>query len=322
MLSRLAAIPGLDVARDVLLSEYTRFAIGGPARILADASTEAALQAALKLLGESETPFLLIGGGSNLVVSDAGFDGVVLRFTGAEIRIEGDIVTAEAGAVLQDLVDATIEAGLGGLHTMTRIPGWVGGAIYGNAGAYGHSVHEFAASVRFVRAGGSSFEEWDNAACQFRYRESAFKDLRRAGTSFAITSATLRLPTSDRAELQAKADEIAAIRDEKFPPTLRCAGSIFKNLILAELPASVQAQVPERVIREGKVPSAYFLEAVGAKGMSCGGIRVADYHANLIYNAGGGTAAQVREVISELKRRVQDRFGLTLEEEVQYVGRP
>lgn len=322
MLSRLAEIPGLDVAEDVPLSEHTRFAIGGPARLLADASTEAALQAALKLLTESGTPFVLIGGGSNLVVSDAGFDGVVVRFTRAEIRIENNTVIAEAGAVLQDLVNSTIAAGLGGLHTMTRIPGWVGGAIYGNAGAYGHSVHEFAETVRFLRAGGSDFEEWDNAACRFRYRESAFKDLRRAGTQFAITRATLRLPTAARAELQARADEIAAIRDEKFPPTLRCAGSIFKNLILAELPESVQAQVPQRVIREGKVPSAYFLEEVGAKGMSCGGIRVADYHANLIYNAGGGTAAQVREIVAELKRRVQDRFGLTLEEEVQYVGRP
>ena len=102
---------------------------------------------------------------------------------------------------------------------------------------------------------------------------------------------------------------------------MRCAyGSIFKNLILAELPESVRAQVPERVIREGKVPSAYFLELAGAKGIVNGAIRVADYHANLIYNSDGGTSRQVREVIELLKRRVEDRFGLRLEEEVQYLG--
>jgi UDP-N-acetylmuramate dehydrogenase len=101
---------------------------------------------------------------------------------------------------------------------------------------------------------------------------------------------------------------------------MRCAGSIFKNLILAELPAAVREKVPDRVIREGKVPSAYFLEQVGAKGMILGGIQVADYHANLLYNSGGGTAAQVLELVDDLKRRVREFYGLVLEEEVQYLG--
>ena len=101
---------------------------------------------------------------------------------------------------------------------------------------------------------------------------------------------------------------------------MKCAGSIFKNLILAELPESVRRQIPERVVREGKAPSAYFLEQVGAKGMRNGGIQVADYHANLIYNAGDGTARELCELIGELKSRVRKQFGLELEEEVQYVG--
>ena len=105
-----------------------------------------------------------------------------------------------------------------------------------------------------------------------------------------VLEATLRLPAGDPAALRATADGILKIRNEKYPPTMRCAGSIFKNLILAELPEGVRAQVPERVIREGKVPSAYFLELAGAKGMVLGGVQVADYHANLIYNAGGGTS--------------------------------
>jgi UDP-N-acetylmuramate dehydrogenase len=98
-----------------------------------------------------------------------------------------------------------------------------------------------------------------------------------------------------------------------------CAGSIFKNLIFAELPEAVRARVPAKVIREGKVPSAYFLEQAEGKGMVLGGMKVADYHANLIYNQGGGTPAELRELISELKRRVLERFGIELEEEVQYI---
>jgi UDP-N-acetylmuramate dehydrogenase len=306
------AIPGIQFTESVPLSSITRFAIGGPAQVLADASSEAALIAALDAV--RGTPHALIGGGSNLVADDRGFPGVVLRYTANRIEIDGPVVRVAAGAVLQDLVDATIVAGLEGLHTMTGIPGWVGGAVYGNAGAYGHSIHEFVESVRFLD--GSSVREIDNSGCEFHYRESVFKRQK----DWIVLEATLRLPPGDPAALRATADGILKVRNEKYPPTMHCAGSIFKNLILAELPERVRAQIPARVIREGKVPSAYFLELAGAKGMVLGGVQVADYHANLIYNSGGGTAQQVRELIQTLKVRVQDQSGLLLEEEVQYLG--
>lgn len=314
MLERLTAISELKCTEDVPLSSITRFAIGGPARILADASSEEALIAACAAIRDADQPHALIGGGSNLVADDRGFRGVVLRYTARKIQIDGPVVRVAAGAVLQDLVDATIAAGLAGLHTMTGIPGWVGGAIYGNAGAYGHSIHEFVEAVRFFD--GTSVQTIDNAACEFHYRESVFK--RRK--DWIVLETTLRLPPGNAAELRATAEGILRVRNEKYPPSMHCAGSIFKNLILAELPQAVRAQIPERVIREGKVPSAYFLELAGAKGMVRGGVQVADYHANLIYNAEGGTAQQVRELITALKRRVQDRCGLLLEEEVQYLS--
>ena len=311
MLARLAAIPGLVRRENAPLRNFTRFGLGGPARLLADAPTEDALRAALEAVGKE--PHTLIGGGSNLVASDAGFPGVVLRFTDKSLTIDGTLVRVAAGAVLQDVVDATIAAGLEGLHTMTGIPGWAGGAIYGNAGAYGHSIHEFVESVRYMDAAG--IHEIGNADCRFRYRESVFKQAKDR----VILDATLRLAQGDASRLRTTADDILKIRNERYPPEMRCAGSIFKNLILAELPASVRAQVPERVVREGKVPSAYFLDLAGAKGITRGGIQVADYHANLIYNAGDGTAAQVREIVDLLKQRVAQQFGLQLEEEVQYV---
>jgi UDP-N-acetylmuramate dehydrogenase len=306
----LASISGVECTENVPLSTLTRFAIGGPARIVADASTEDALITA----ASTRDQYALIGGGSNLVADYAGFPGVVLRYTARRIEIDGTIVRVAAGAVLQDLVDATVAAGLEGLHTMTGIPGWVGGAIYGNAGAYGHSIHEFVESVRFFD--GREVREIGNAACQFRYRESVFK----RNKDWIVLEAALRLTPGDSAQLRSTADGILKIRNEKYPPTMHCAGSIFKNLLLAELPEAVRAQVPDRVIREGKVPSAYFLELAGAKGTVLGGVQVADYHANLIYNAGGGTALQVRELIGILKQRVLEQSGLKLEEEVQYLG--
>src|SRR5581483_2065626 len=114
--------------------------------------------------------------------------------------------------------------------------------------------------------------------------------------------------------------EILKVRNEKFPVTMKCAGSIFKNLLLRELPAAVAAEVPSNVAREGKVPAAWFLEQVGAKGMQRGDIHVANYHANRIYNAGEGTAEDLVALIRDLKSRVQARFGMEIEEEVQYVG--
>src|SRR5689334_14886660 len=195
MLARLAAvlneIPELECSENVPLSRLTRFAIGGPAGILADASSEAALIAALEVVGGS--PHALIGGGSNLVADDRGFPGVVLRYTAKDIGIDGPMVRVAAGAVLQDLVDATIAAGLEGLHTMTGIPGWVGGAIYGNAGAYGHSIHEFVESVRFFD--GSTVREIGNAACEFHYRESVFKRHK----DWIVLETALRLPLGDAA---------------------------------------------------------------------------------------------------------------------------
>jgi len=313
MFSRLAAIPNLQILEQIPLSRYTRFEIGGPAGALADASTEKALIETLRAIRECGLRHTIIGGGTNLIVDDNGFPGVVLRYTARQIQVRGESVEVEAGAALQDLVDRTVECGLRGLETMTGIPGWVGGAIYGNAGAYGHSIQESVESVRLFD--GTGIREIGNSECQFHYRESIFKRQKE----WIVLSARLRLDRTDAQKLHATAEEILRIRNQKYPVTMRCAGSIFKNLLLAELPESVRASVPEGVIREGKVPSAYFLDLAGAKGMSRGAVRVADYHANLIYNPGSGNAAELRSLITELKDRVRERFGLELEEEVQYL---
>ncbi len=317
MPSRLAAIlqgqDGLSVREHVPLARFTRFELGGPARVFVDASTETSLGQAVRAIAETGMARTVIGGGSNLIASDEGFPGAVLRYTNCLVKIENARVHVAAGAVLQDLVDATIAHGLRGLETMTGIPGWVGGAVYGNAGAYGRSLQQSVESVRYYD--GAQVREIGKEACEFRYRESIFK-LRK---DWIILSATLTLQPAGPQELAATADGILKIRNAKYPPAMRCAGSIFKNLLWDQLPEPVRTRVPENVIREGKVPSAYFLEQAGAKGMRRGGIRVADYHANLLYNESGGTALQVRELIAELKRRVLEQCGVALEEEVQYI---
>jgi UDP-N-acetylmuramate dehydrogenase len=313
-IDQLAQIPNVSVREGALLSEHTRFGIGGPAALLVEARFEPAFIQALRITQASGSPYSVFGEGTNLIVSDLGFDGIVLRLTADTIERDGNSVRVAAGAQLQSLVDYCVGEGLRGLETMTGIPGSVGAAIYGNAGAYGHSIDERVEAVWFLDNG--MLRGFTAAECAFGYRESVFKDHK----DWIIMHVRLAMTQAPAAELRHAADEIFKVRLAKYPPTMKCAGSIFKNLILAELSESVQRQVPERVIREGKVPSAYFLEQVGAKGMRSGGIQVADYHANLIYNAGGGTARELCDLIGELKSRVRNQFGLELEEEVQYVG--
>ncbi|MDP9169361.1 MAG: UDP-N-acetylmuramate dehydrogenase [Acidobacteriota bacterium] len=311
---RLAAIPGLTVLRDAPLSKYTRFGIGGPADIYAETGDAEPFVQALHLAKSSGLETVVIGGGTNLIVSDDGFRGVVLKLVSHGLRADGLVVYVESGAVLQTLVDYTVDLGLQGLETMTGIPGSVGAAIYGNAGAYGHSIAERITGVRFYD--GEAIRVFDRAQCEFHYRESVFKRHK----DWIVFSATLTMEPGNAAALRQAADKILSVRNRKYPPTMKCAGSIFKNFLLAELPPGVAGEIPPNVIIEGKVPSAWFLEQVGAKGMKSGDIHVADYHANLIYNAGNGTARELAGIIAELKQRVGVRWGIPLEEEVQYVG--
>jgi UDP-N-acetylmuramate dehydrogenase len=311
---RLAEIPNLTVSEGVPLSRYTRFGIGGPADLYAETGNAETFVAALAAARSSGIPTIVIGGGTNLVVSDRGFRGIVLRYRGDRLMAAGRRVTADAGAVFEDLVDFAIERGLQGLETFAGIPGSVGAAVYGNAGAYGHSLSERVVGVRFHD--GREIRVFTNQACQFQYRESVLKRHK----DWVIFSAELLLEQADAAALRETADGVLKVRNEKFPVTMKCAGSIFKNLLFKDLPPAVAAEVPASAVREGKVPAAWFLEQVGAKGCRRGDIHVAAYHANLIYNAGAGTASDLCALIEDLKARVRARFGMDLEEEVQYLG--
>ncbi len=307
-------IDGLRVRHGAPLADHTRFGIGGPADTLVETSSERAFVEALRALNSSGAPYVVIGGGTNLIVADAGFRGAVLRYTADEIAMDGGVLHAQAGATLDAVVNFTVARGLAGLETLAGIPGSLGGAVYGNAGAYGHAIAERIRAVRFFDGG--EVRTIGREECQFTYRESVFKHNR----GWIVLAAEFDLPEGDQATLTQTAADIVNTRNQKFPPVMKCAGSIFKNLLLADLPPQVAAQVPQTKVREGKVPAAFFLEQAGAKGRSRGDIHVADYHANLIYNNGAGTAAELVALIAELKARVRDRFALELEEEVQYIG--
>ena len=313
VLRRLSQVEGLRVLPGAELRHHTRFRLGGPCLLLADAATPLAFQAAYKILASSNLRWTSIGAGTNLIVSDDGYAGAVLRYSAAEITADVRTVTVNAGADLNALIDFANDHALAGMESMAGIPGWVGAAIYGNAGAYGQSIHQRVESVQFFD--GAAIRDWTNEECGFRYRHSRFKDHK----AFQILSAKLTFEPGNREAQQEKSKQIRAARDAKFPPEMACAGSIFKNFLLKDLPEKARAAVPANKVIEGKVPAGWFLEEVGAKGLQIGGIRVADYHANLVYNTGGGTTAELLALLAELKTRVNDRFELSIEEEVQFL---
>ena len=190
----LSDIPGLHIQTNVPLSGHTRFGIGGAADLFVETKLEAAFLSALRVIRHSGIPCVIVGAGSNLIVSDAGYRGVVLKFSGGTMEeLPGSKVHVQAGAVLQSLVDFTTAHGLQGMETMTGIPGFTGAAIYGNAGAYGHSMHEIVDSVRFFD--GNAVRKITNSEVEFRYRESIFKRHK----DWIILSAVLQLRPGDAA---------------------------------------------------------------------------------------------------------------------------
>jgi len=306
----------ISIRENEPLSRHTRFGLGGPALFLVDLSNTEAFPAVLAAIEETGLPLITLGGGSNLIVSDSGFDGIVLRFTGKSITRKDGKTIAESGVFWQDLVDFHTNLALTGMERMTGIPGWFGGALYGNAGAYGQTIMDFVESVRVYD--GHQFRDIPNSDCGFAYRTSGFKFRK----DWILLSARIQLAPGDPIEIRQTANEILTTRNEKFPPTLKCAGSIFKNLFVAKLPEKALNRVPPGIMRAGKVPSAWFLEQIGSKGMKNGGIEVASYHANLISNTGNGTSFEVCQLIDTLKSLVFNEFDLMLEEEVQYIGFP
>src|SRR5215467_9655717 len=240
-LAQLAEIPNLTVSEGAPLSGYTRFAIGGPADIYAETADVESFVRALAVARRSYLDTMVIGGGTNLIVSDDGYRGIMLRFIARSISAAGECVTADAGAELQDLVDFTTARGLKGLETLAGIPGSVGAAVYGNAGAYGHSISERVRMVRFYD--GAEVRALGNQDCEFHYRESVFKRHK----TWIIFSTELLLEPASAGELRQAADDIVKVRNEKFPVTMKCAGSIFKNLVVAELPDPVAQAVPQSV---------------------------------------------------------------------------
>ncbi|HSR69256.1 MAG TPA: UDP-N-acetylmuramate dehydrogenase [Acidobacteriota bacterium] len=300
--------------REVPLGPMTTLGIGGPCRALVHAASAEDVQSALQQARRESLPVLYLGAGSNVLFDDDGFSGLVIRNEMRGVEVQGTEVEVAGGHDLGELIRLLNSRGLAGMERMYGIPGTVAGAVVGNAGAYGQEISERLLQAEILENG--QRRRLDARQLGFAYRHSRFKE----NPGWFLLTCRLRLERGQD-DLQRISDDILSQRTQKYPPHLRCPGSFFKNLPLRDIPAESVRRMPESYVHYGKVPAGVLLEAVGAKGARLGDAAIAGYHGNLFFNAGGATSRDMRGLARHWAARVEERFGLQLEEEIRIVGK-
>jgi UDP-N-acetylmuramate dehydrogenase len=291
---------GRPLGEGVPLRGYANFRIGGPADYFFEAATALELKSSIRAARRADVPFYVIGGGYNLLFDDGGFRGLIIKNStrGLVLLDPSGLIKAASGTPLGELVEFAAANGLGGLEFAAGIPGTIGGAVFGNAGAFGQAVGDRLEAGVLLGEDGRETRA-PREYFRFAYRHSQLK-IDRA----FLLEAEFRLSPGSREGIRAKIAENLAVRARKHPPELTaCAGSYFKN------PA-----------REGGAHSAgYLLEQVGARGLAVGGAEVFPGHCNFLINANDAAARDVLALAAELKKRVLEKFGVSLEEEVVFL---
>lgn len=329
----------LNIIDDYPLKNITTLQIGGPAKKFVVVKTEAELVEAIGYAKSQSLSYLVIGGGSNLLVADEGVACLVIKneitsIETSEVEKETSEVKVASGTLLQDLVDYAINHGLAGLEKLTGIPGTVGGAIYGNAGAYGETISDYLTDVVILESEATpesvdsgqvlrSRGTQDRGArvtlskeeCKFNYRDSIFKK-----NHDVILEVAFQLKPVDPKTLAEKAQEVLSKRLVKYPPGIKCPGSFFKNIVASTIPKAILDKIPPEKIVYGKLPAGALLESVGAKGQKSDGVEIASYHANLFINQGSGSAQAFYDLAKTYALKVKEKYGITLEPEVQLVN--
>ncbi len=332
------------------LNQYTSLRVGGPAKNFVSVATEDEIIAAIEAAGD--VPILILGGGSNVLISDQGFDGTVIHIANNQAQSEvdacsGATLTIGAGENWDEFVSATIARGFAGLETLSGIPGTVGAAPIQNIGAYGHEVSEFITRVRTYDRVAKAVKTFTNSECEFEYRNSIFKrtpgryivlsvqfQIRRGEISTPITYAELAqklgIEVGQKAPVVDVRDAVLELRGAKGmlldadDHDSWSAGSFFTNpIITAEVASSLPAGAPQWPLDDGRVKTsaAWLIENSGiAKGRTLGGARVSSKHVLALTNSGSATAEEIAQLAREVRASVLERFGITLEPEVNLIG--
>ena len=307
----------MNLQENIPLAPFTSFGIGGPARYFVQAWSAAELRDALFFAREKGVRYYLLGGGTNLLVSDRGLDGLVIRVAFDEVRREGDGIRAQAGADLTGLVHRAAEWGLSGVESLAGIPGMLGGAVRGNAGAYGGSIGAVCTGVRALNAETLEFVDFARDDCGFSYRDSRFK--REPG--LIVVEARLALAPDAVAEIRARVADTLARRAARNLQCEKSVGSFFMNPLVQdpELIGRFEADQKTRS-RDGRIPAGWLIDQAGLRNLRVGAAMVSNLHANYLINTGQARAEEVLKLARLIKERVRAATGVQLQEEVSCLG--
>lgn len=311
----------MQILENEPMCKHTSFKVGGAARYYVKAECINDIQGAVALAREKETPYFILGNGTNLLVSDKGYNGVVITLAGefSEIQDLGNgAFKVGAATPLGRFARSAMKLGFAGIHKLAGIPGTLGGAIYMNAGAYGQEIGTCCTQVTILDSDGS-IREISNADCAFGYRQSIFSLRHREAKSRSnpfetILSATFQLPAASAEgktadDLEAELAECMAKRKASQPLNMPNAGSTFKRL------EHGSADMPQQIA------PGYYIEQAGLKGYRIGGAEVSTVHANFIVNAGGATAADIKQLSEFVQQKVAEKFGIQLKREIILLGK-
>lgn len=289
-------VPEEYIKADEPMAKHTTFRVGGNADFFVEIGSPEELANMIKYLKQTERSYLVLGNGSNLLVSDKGYEGVILHLGSRfdRIKTEGTTVTAQAGALLSTVAKTAAKNGLTGLEFASGIPGAIGGAVVMNAGAYDGEMKQVVSKVTVMTEGGEILE-LDNDTMEFGYRTSIIKN-----RPFIVLEAQMSLAPGETAAIQEKMEDFAGRRRSKQPLEYPSAGSTFKR-------------------PEGYFAGKLIMDA-GLRGYRIGGAQVSEKHCGFIINVGNATAADISELMDEVVERVKEQFSVTLEPEVIRIG--
>lgn len=289
-------VPKENIHIQESMAAHTTFRVGGLADCLVEIENEVQLQKIQHYLQQLEVSYAVMGNGSNTLVGDKGYRGVILQIGErmSEISVEGNRITAGAGALLSQVAKAAYEHGLTGLEFASGIPGSVGGAVVMNAGAYDGEMRQVVTQVRVINQEGETME-LENETMEFGYRTSIIRN-----QPFIVTSVSFKLMPGEKEKIKGRMEELARLRREKQPLEYPSAGSTFKR-------------------PEGYFAGKLIMDA-GLKGFQVGGAKVSEKHCGFVVNAGNATAADILQLIRKIQASVKEQFHVDLEPEIVFLG--
>ncbi|MFA6271498.1 MAG: UDP-N-acetylmuramate dehydrogenase [Patescibacteria group bacterium] len=306
---------GGRVTKDFPLAPLTGYKIGGPAEYYFLAENTDDVQNAVAVAHDLHLSIFILARGSNVLISDRGFKGLVIHNKSKSISVVDTEMQADAGVNLSLLANVAKEHGLSGVEFAAGIPGSVGGAVRGNAGAWGTEIKDVLSKVIIITENGT-IEERMNQQCNFGYRESVFKTNKEI-----ILTAYFNLEKSTKEAVQAKTMEIVNKKKTQQEFESPSAGCVFKNTKVDLTQEELKKKGIElTAVNNGLVSSGYLIDQLGLKGFAIGDAMISNVHANFIINKGGATAEQIVMLIGVIKQKVRDKYSIQLQEEIQLVG--